>query len=76
MTPKLIKGPVAMRREAKEKREMAIYREMMAAAAAGSLMADICDAMMRKHGVSRSTLYAIRRRVEKRISNPKQKEAV
>lgn len=71
MTAKLIKGEAAMRREAKEAREMAIYTETMAAAQAGSLMTDVCDALTEKYGISKTTFYAIRKRVERRIANPK-----
>lgn len=68
MTAKLIKGKAAMRREAKEKKEMEIYTETMAASAAGSLMTDICDAMLEKYSISKTTFYAIRKRVEKKIN--------
>lgn len=74
MTAKLIKGEAAMRREAKEAREMAIYNETMAAAQAGSLMTDVCDALTEKYGISKTTFYAIRKRVERRIANPKNLE--
>ena len=74
MTAKLVKGEAAMRREAKEAREMAIYNETMAAAQAGSLMTDVCDALTEKYGISKTTFYAIRKRVERRIANPKNLE--
>ena len=76
MTAKLIKGEAAMRREAKEAREMAIYNETMAAAQAGSLMTDVCDALTEKYGISKTTFYAIRKRVERRIANPKNLEII
>ncbi|MCF0187913.1 MAG: hypothetical protein HUK04_00240 [Bacteroidaceae bacterium] len=72
MTPKLIKGEAAMRREAKEKKELQIYNETMAAAAAGSLVTDICTAMTEKYGIGKTTFYAIRKRVEKRLNDRKQ----
>ena len=46
----------------------------MAAAQAGSLMTDVCDALTEKYGISKTTFYAIRKRVERRIANPKNLE--
>ena len=72
MTAQLIKGKTAMRREAKEQKEATIYSKVQAAKQAGSLMTDICDAMTKKYGFSKTTFYALIKSVANRTANQTQ----
>lgn len=73
MTTKIFKTEFA---EAREARDLAIYNDWCAMTAVeGQSKTRVTEYLMKKYGIhSQGTIYGIRQRVAKRLSDKKQKE--